>query len=76
MDGWKINFLLGRSIFRGYVSFREGDYPTSKKRGLQFSDCTCCHMVEPDFSYQELVAEKAVQKTVAILSNDDVHHKF
>ena len=24
MDGWKTVFLLGRSIFRGYVSFREG----------------------------------------------------
>ena len=24
MDGWKITFLLGRPIFRGYVSFREG----------------------------------------------------
>ena len=26
MDGWKLNFLLGRTIFRGYVSFREGIY--------------------------------------------------
>ena len=24
VDGWKMNFLLGRPIFRGYVSFREG----------------------------------------------------
>ena len=24
MNGWKISFLLGRPIFRGYVSFREG----------------------------------------------------
>ena len=23
MDGWNITFLLGRPIFRGYVSFRE-----------------------------------------------------
>ena len=23
VDGWKMNFLLGRPIFRGYVSFRE-----------------------------------------------------
>ncbi len=23
MDGWKMNFLFGRPIFRGYVSFRE-----------------------------------------------------
>ena len=26
MDGWKTTFLLGRPIFRGYVSFREGGY--------------------------------------------------
>ena len=25
MEGWKISFLLGRPIFRGYVSFREGN---------------------------------------------------
>ena len=24
MDGWNTIFLLGRPIFRGYVSFREG----------------------------------------------------
>ena len=24
MDGWNTTFLLGRPIFRGYVSFREG----------------------------------------------------
>ncbi len=24
MDGWNTSFLLGRPIFRGYVSFREG----------------------------------------------------
>ena len=24
MDGWKLIFLLGLPIFRGYVSFREG----------------------------------------------------
>ncbi len=26
MDGWNTTFLLGRPIFRGYVSFREGSY--------------------------------------------------
>ena len=26
MDGWNTTFLLGRSIFRGYVSFREGKH--------------------------------------------------
>ena len=25
INGWKMNFLLGRPIFRGYVSFREGN---------------------------------------------------
>ena len=25
MDGWNTSFLLGRPIFRGYVSFREGN---------------------------------------------------
>ena len=24
MDGWNTTFLLGRPVFRGYVSFREG----------------------------------------------------
>ena len=26
MDGWKTTFLLGTPIFRGYVSFRKGNY--------------------------------------------------
>ena len=33
MDGWNTSFLLGRPIFRGYVSFREGNissYPLKK----------------------------------------------
>ena len=33
MDGWNTTFLLGRPIFRGYVSFREG----SQKRSEQHS---------------------------------------
>ena len=28
MDGWNTTFLLGRPIFRGYVSFREGKWHT------------------------------------------------
>ena len=24
LDGWKMSFLMGRPIFRGYVSFRKG----------------------------------------------------
>ena len=31
MDGWNTTFLLGRPIFRGYVSFREG----TKNDGLE-----------------------------------------
>ena len=31
MDGWNTSFLLGRPIFRGYVSFREGSYSTISK---------------------------------------------
>ena len=30
MDGWNTTFLLGRPIFRGYVSFREGSNPFNK----------------------------------------------
>ena len=30
MDGWKLSFLLGRPIFRGYVSFR-GCNPLKKE---------------------------------------------
>ena len=32
MDGWNTTFLLGRPIFRGYVSFREGNTNKQKKR--------------------------------------------
>ena len=33
MDGWNTSFLLGWPIFRGYVSFREGnDSPNSPWR--------------------------------------------
>ena len=30
MDGWNTTFLLGRPIFRGYVSFREGSITFNK----------------------------------------------
>ena len=30
MDGWNTTFLLGRPIFRGYVSFREGSDKSMK----------------------------------------------
>ena len=30
MDGWKMYFLLGGPIFRGYVSFREDRFPWNK----------------------------------------------
>ena len=31
MDGWNTSFLLGRPIFMGYVSFREGKWVVSRK---------------------------------------------
>ena len=33
--GWKTSFLLGRPIFRGYVSFKEGNY-----KPLSFPKCS------------------------------------
>ena len=41
MDGWKTTFLLGRPIFRCYVSFREGSQQ-------MFRDVKRCH---PKVSY-------------------------
>ncbi len=32
MDGWNTTFLLGRPIFRGYVSFREGIPPLESRK--------------------------------------------
>ena len=32
MDGWNTTFLLGRPIFRGYVSFREGTFLNTKSQ--------------------------------------------
>ena len=37
MDGWNTTFLLGRPIFRGYVSFREGSH-LSLLESQQFFD--------------------------------------
>ena len=31
MDGWNTTFILGRPIFRGFVSFREGKFSVPKK---------------------------------------------
>ena len=36
MDGWNTTFLLGRPIFRGYVSFREGK---SKVKTTEVGSC-------------------------------------
>ena len=40
MDGWKTTFLLGRPIFRCYVSFREGNWddPPSFRYGSRAED--------------------------------------
>ncbi len=37
MDGWKTTFLVGRPIFRGYVSFREGKHLINSYRACQSS---------------------------------------
>ena len=37
MDGWKMSFLLGRPIFRGYVSFTEGTWMIFGWRPIQHS---------------------------------------
>ena len=45
---------------RGYnpITKYHGHPNTLKKRGLQFRNCTCWHVVEPKTSCQEFVAEK------------------
>ncbi len=35
MDGWNTTFLLGRPIFRCYVSFREGNFLSCPNKTLQ-----------------------------------------
>ncbi len=37
MDGWNTTFLLGRPIFRGYVSFREGSLLVKVVKGVRSS---------------------------------------
>ena len=40
MDGWNTTFLLGRPIFRGYVSFREGKGVNNLNQELlEWCDC-------------------------------------
>ena len=41
MDGWNTTFLLGRPIFRGYVSFREGK-EVSVDSLIFFPKVWCC----------------------------------
>ena len=73
MDGWKTSFLLGRPIFRGYVSFREGNYIMGNSRkyyihikamfdtppkNLQFNDpCLKVAHQETKFRHPEAPAE-------------------
>ena len=48
MDGWKTTFLVGRPIFRGYVSFREGKHLINSYRACQSSPgffVFCCPQV-------------------------------
>ncbi len=44
MDGWTTTFLLGRPIFRCYVSFREGTNLLSTKSKDLFWVETCWHL--------------------------------
>ncbi len=48
MDGWKMNFLLGRPIFRGYVSFREGMWG----EGITYTRSFAWHMHQSFQSFQ------------------------
>ncbi len=38
MDGWNTTFLLGRPIFRGYVSFREGNFHGHPSKTMVFAE--------------------------------------
>ena len=40
MDGWNTTFLLGRPIFRGYVSFREGKTQWWEFRHISWQNCS------------------------------------
>ena len=51
MDGWNTTFLLGRPIFRGYVSFREGIFialQTLDSLDSSFSKEICFHKVSAE----------------------------
>ena len=41
MDGWNITFLLGRPIFKGYVSFREGNHSVISRNVKAGFCCRC-----------------------------------
>ena len=68
MDGWNTTFLLGRPIFRGYVSFREGRWwfqtflyfhPWKKK--IQSDE----HIFQMGWNHQLLVVFKPPKKQEA-----------
>ena len=42
MDGWNTTFLLGRPIFRGYVSFREGAVDGRNRAPVDIENISCC----------------------------------
>ena len=55
MDGWNTTFLLGRPIFRGYVSFREGK--------LSFLPLDMCNPPKvPFFQLSQWLAESATSQ--------------
>ena len=63
MDRWKISFLLGRSIVRGYFSFREGIHYRDPAHDLpkeaDFRTITTKCLVKPcsNFCHTHLVLE-------------------
>ena len=55
MDGWNTSFLLGRPIFRGYVSFREGN-------SFHFPDSILNNFLQPIFHSIEKNIEAQIEK--------------
>ena len=48
MDGWNTTFLLGRPIFRGYVSFREGKPLINIFISVQHESCSRVVRFDPN----------------------------
>ena len=64
MDGWNTSFLLGRPIFRGYVSFREGNM-AFETLGL----------VQMSFPYGALPPGRCYAPTLGGREDEEIIHK-